>query len=188
MNHIEMVEKLRQKANISYEEAKAALEANNWDLLDAMIMLEKQGKVNENATSYSTADKTGDASYQPVNATASAQSKNSGFKNFCSWCKELFHKSWVNTFCVKREGVVAIQMPILIFIALLLLCFWIILPLMVIGLFFGCRYQFAGENIKSDDLNNVMGKATEYAEDLRDNIKTSMEESQAKRDSQNNQQ
>ena len=79
-------------------------------------------------------------------------------------------------------------MPILIFIALLLLCFWIILPLMIIGLFFGCRYQFAGENIKSDDLNNVMGKATEYAEDLRDNIKTSMEESQAKRDSQNNQQ
>ena len=42
MDRFEMTDKLSQKANVSYEEAKAALEASNWDLLDAMILLENK--------------------------------------------------------------------------------------------------------------------------------------------------
>ena len=40
---LEQVEKLREKANVSYDEAKAALEAANGDMLEALINLEKQG-------------------------------------------------------------------------------------------------------------------------------------------------
>ena len=40
MEKIEVVDKLRNKTNISYEEAKKALENNNWDILDAMLYLE----------------------------------------------------------------------------------------------------------------------------------------------------
>ena len=55
MDHFEMVEKLRQKANVSYEEAKAALEHSEWDLLDALVYLESQGKINtQQAESYTT--------------------------------------------------------------------------------------------------------------------------------------
>ncbi len=46
MATLEQVEKLREKANVSFEEAKAALDACNGDLLDALIYLEKQGRVN----------------------------------------------------------------------------------------------------------------------------------------------
>ena len=45
MDHFEMVEKLRTKANVTYEEAKAALEASDWDILDALVLLESEGKV-----------------------------------------------------------------------------------------------------------------------------------------------
>ena len=45
MERIEMVEKLMSKANVGYEEAQQALESTNWDLLDAMVYLERQGKV-----------------------------------------------------------------------------------------------------------------------------------------------
>ena len=45
MNEYEKVEKLREKANVSYEEAKAALEKCNWDLLDAIVLLEREGKI-----------------------------------------------------------------------------------------------------------------------------------------------
>ena len=45
MERLEKVERLREKANVSYEEARAALEASNDDLLDAMVLLERQGKV-----------------------------------------------------------------------------------------------------------------------------------------------
>ena len=46
MDHLEMVEKLREKANVSYEEASAALEKCNWDLLDALLLLESEGKLH----------------------------------------------------------------------------------------------------------------------------------------------
>ena len=46
MDNLEKVEKLRERANVTYEEAKAALEENNWDLLDAMVALEKAGKTD----------------------------------------------------------------------------------------------------------------------------------------------
>ena len=42
MTEFEKVEKLRERANVSYEEAKEALLASEGDLLDAMIYLEKQ--------------------------------------------------------------------------------------------------------------------------------------------------
>ena len=42
---LEQVEKLREHANISYDEAKAALENANGDILQAIIDLEKQGKI-----------------------------------------------------------------------------------------------------------------------------------------------
>ena len=46
MEHLEKVEKLKEKANVSYEEAKAALESCDWDILDALVKLESEGKVN----------------------------------------------------------------------------------------------------------------------------------------------
>ena len=46
MEHYEMVENMRTKSNVTYEEAKAALEASDWDMLDALVMLESEGKVN----------------------------------------------------------------------------------------------------------------------------------------------
>ena len=55
MEHLEKVEKLREKANVSYEEAKAALESCDWDILDALVKLESEGKVNiENTADFST--------------------------------------------------------------------------------------------------------------------------------------
>ena len=50
MNHLEKVEKLRQRADVSYEEAKEALESCDWDILDALILLESQGKVKAPAS------------------------------------------------------------------------------------------------------------------------------------------
>ncbi len=42
---LEQVEKLREKTNISYDEAKAALEKTNGDILEAIINLEKENRI-----------------------------------------------------------------------------------------------------------------------------------------------
>ena len=51
MDKLKLVDRLREKANISYEEAKIALENSNWDILEAMLYLEKHGKVNSPSVS-----------------------------------------------------------------------------------------------------------------------------------------
>ena len=47
MDNFEKVERLREKADVTYDEAKRALEACNWDMLDALIYLETLGKVKK---------------------------------------------------------------------------------------------------------------------------------------------
>ena len=42
MTHYEMAEKLSEKMGVSLEKATAALEACDWEMLDAALMLEKE--------------------------------------------------------------------------------------------------------------------------------------------------
>ncbi|MBO5256257.1 MAG: UBA/TS-N domain protein, partial [Clostridia bacterium] len=64
MEHIEMVERLHEKANISYTDAKDALERSGWDMLEALVLLEREGKIDPlTASTTSTDDGT---SYEKV--------------------------------------------------------------------------------------------------------------------------
>ena len=55
MNDFEKVEKLKEHANVTYEEAREALRHANGDLLDAMVYLEQQGKATKpEVSSYTT--------------------------------------------------------------------------------------------------------------------------------------
>ena len=56
---LEQVERLREKANVSYGQAKAALEYSGGNLLDALIYLEEQGVIpRPEETYYSTKNET----------------------------------------------------------------------------------------------------------------------------------
>ena len=57
MELLEKVEKIREKTGVSYEEAKAALEACDEDVLDALVYLENQGKIKKPDVSVYTAEK-----------------------------------------------------------------------------------------------------------------------------------
>ena len=50
MERNEMIKKLMEKAYVTHEEAQEVLEKCNWDLLDAIIYLERSGKVENNYT------------------------------------------------------------------------------------------------------------------------------------------
>ena len=52
---LEQIERLRERAKVTYDEAKHAYEAAGGDLLEALILLEKQGKVKPPRATVSTA-------------------------------------------------------------------------------------------------------------------------------------
>ncbi len=47
-NNLELIDLLRERANVSYEDAKTALEACNYDVVEALIKLEKSDKIKKN--------------------------------------------------------------------------------------------------------------------------------------------
>ena len=49
MTQYEMTEKLSDRMGVSMEEAKAALEASEWDMLDAALLLEQEHGAKQSA-------------------------------------------------------------------------------------------------------------------------------------------
>jgi len=172
---LEQVERLREKADVSYDEAKAALEAANGDLLEALISLEKQGKVNapEGNGYYSSDKKTGNQAIEPVMQEKSKHRKEccDGFgeqmRKFGRFCLNLLHKGNSNSFEVLKNGQVKASVAITVLVVLLICFFWVTLPLLVIGLFFGFRYRFHGPDLGRDSVNNAMDTAADAAENLK---------------------
>ncbi len=166
MDEFEKVEKLRSRANVSYEEAKEALNATNGDLLDAMIYLEKQGKT----TSYSE-EKTTRAEDNLLPSVPSKASEKKDHSQTKANIKNFFKRAWEmclnNDFVLSRKDSEVVRIPVIVFVAVLLLTFHILLPAMIISLFFGCRYRFEGKDDLSA-INNAMDKVENAADKVKE--------------------
>lgn len=165
MTNFEMVETLREKANVSYEEAKQALEASNWDLLDAILLLESEGKIASETSSYSTR-----AAQSPCEEEE--RPRHRGFHNGMKWLArslgKLLRIGNTNSIVISRCDQELFSLPITVFVILLLCSVWTILIAMLISLFFGVRYSFIGPNLGKESINRVMDKASDMAENVKE--------------------
>ena len=179
MTTFENVEKLRERANVTYEEAKQALDACGGDLLDAIIYLENRGKAcpPPGGGNYSSA-----AQAPPEQKTYSGQSTPSQPRDesfgwwagqFWRFCCMLVHKGIRNNFEVWDDKELWFSVPVIIFIILIIAAFWIVIPALIIGLFCGLRYRFSGRDIDKTPANNVMDSAAKAAENIKEEIRTS---------------
>jgi hypothetical protein len=158
MTQLEMVEKLREMVNISFEEAKNTLERNNWDMLDAVIELEKTGKTVRSTNSYTT----------QVEAPKNTNNReSSGFTKAWKWFIALLKKGITNKFVVSRDTSELIVIPVLLLIVILFAAPYLVVTLLVVGLLFRFRYYFRGEDLGKQELNSVFDKAADYAENLK---------------------
>ncbi len=162
MDTFEKVEKLREKANVTFEEAKAALDEANGDLLDAMIILEKQGKAEERKESYSTKE---DASLMVVDGEEPREKKHGNA--FTDKLKALWHKSCENYFVIEREDKTILNIPIWAFIIILAFTWHVTVVVMIVALFFGCKYSFKGA-AEMKFANDVCDKASEAADKVKE--------------------
>ena len=182
MERIEMVEKICEKANVTMEEARAALERNNWDLLDAMVELEREGKIGKETGAGARASSGGAdcQNYEQVNPTASrGESRKSGKGTLQKiWDKlvDLLNKSLSNSFVVSKDENVLVRVPVLVLVLLVLAAFWLTAIVLIVGLFFNLRYSFQGKELGKDSINSTIGKATDFAQELVREMKDEQEE------------
>ncbi len=178
MATIEQVEKLREKANVSYAEAKEALEKCNGDMLDAILYLEEQGKVGgkkeepaqgKHFHGHQGGDRGWHREWREQHRQQMREEGKDDFGSlwgkFWNWCKKVFKKGCVNNFEVYKNGEPVVKIPVIVFIMLLVWGFWITIPVMIAGLFCGLRYFFGGPDLEDTDINRAMNKAMDKAAD-----------------------
>ncbi|MCI8477769.1 MAG: ubiquitin [Oscillospiraceae bacterium] len=178
---LEQVEQLREKADISYEEAKALLEQTDGNLLDALILLERQGRMADRSGFFSTRPEKNSppASAGPVNQNGywrCTRTDTNGdwrarAREIFETIRNLICHSTENQLEVWRKGARMTSVPILILVILVVIAFWITVPLLILGLFCGCRYRFTGPDLGREDLNNMMGTVTKTVGDMVDYVK-----------------
>lgn len=172
---LEQVEKLRERANVSYDEAKEALEASGGDMLEALIYLEKQGKVKvPQGNGYYSSEQAAQGGpqagpYRPADY-GRGETFGSLMKRFGRFCLKVLHKGNVNTFEVLKGDESKASVPVTVLVLLLLFAFWVVLPLLIIGLFFGLRYRFRGPDLGTPSVNSAMDSVANAADDLKHTV------------------
>ncbi|MBQ8054197.1 MAG: hypothetical protein IJ198_10400 [Lachnospiraceae bacterium] len=168
MEMIEKVERLREKANVTYEEAKAALEQTGGDLLDAMVLLERQGKVKGPAQSTYSTDYEEQQEYVRVKDKVEEQEQSapSFGRTIGRLCRGFVRFLKKTTFIVTSGEDTIFTMPTIVFAILLFFLWEVLAPVMVIALFFGIRYSFEGEE-EAKKANSILNKAGDFAQDVK---------------------
>lgn len=162
MDKFEMIEKLSAKTGVTYDEAKEALEKSDCDILDALVLLEKQGKVKSQGAAYSTQKKPG---YDwSAGARGVKEDVGNGISRLWDWLKRMVRKGNRNLFVISRKGEELVAVPVTVLVIMLvLLPFWPLLLLFLFaGLFLQARYSFRGPDIGSG-LNDAISRAQEKA-------------------------
>lgn len=173
MENLEKVEQLRERTGVSYEDAKNALDACNYDMLDALVYLEKLDKIKAPATGFYSALPNGSQSgefteaQENYNKSCNKESVGSACNKFFDWCRKLIRKGNETTFQVERHGKVKASIPVTILALLFLFCFWLTIPALIVGLFMDCKYSFLGFSSTTVDINDICSKASETCRNIK---------------------
>lgn len=172
---LEQVERLREKADISYEEAKAVLEEAGGSVLDALILLEKRGRINAGAghsAHYSTRPGGESGPSAPHPQPAAEPEPDDGQKGgLWHTIQDLLRRGLQDSLEVWRREELMVSIPLLIAILLLILAPWICLPLLVLGLLLGCRYRLAGPDFDDSPAGETVNRAARTVGDTVEKMK-----------------
>ena len=171
MDLFEKVEKLVRQSGCRYEDAKAALEQSGGDLLEAMILLERQGKTAPQEGAYSTRYES-QPQYVTVRSTAQGREGRRSGGQFKAFCQKAWHFLSTNFLIIKRQGEMMAKLPFWAALLILLGSWFLVLVLLIVSLFFGFTYSFEGEKEKKmQEANKVMDKIHRAAESAREEFK-----------------
>jgi len=178
MENHKLVDKLKNETNISYEEAKIVLERSNWDILDAFVYLEENGKIQKPSVSiFYTNEYKENYKYSQVTIKKDQENnyknakKNNTFEGiFVAVCKMIDTCNNIS-FEIKKENKVFLRIPVTVIIVLLIFAFWIVIPLYIVGLFFDIEFSLSGKRVEINKINHVLKAISANIKKIKDRRK-----------------
>ena len=183
---LEQAEKLRERSGASYSDCKEALEQTGGNLLEALLYLERTGRSSTAPRGGYFTTQPGAANPSPaetalVGAAPTGGSRAEGDKRQTDWRRalhtvwetflNLFRHASANHLEVWRDGKMMTTVPVVIVLILAVVAFWITIPLILVGLFMGCRYHFSGPDLGKEAVNDLMDNVSATVDDMVDQVK-----------------
>ena len=136
-----MAEKLVEKCGITYEEAGEVLKEADYDLLEAMIILERRGRLGGGVNKYSTGIMQNNYTSTRYESAADAESLSEfikiAWRKLCEFCRDLLKYQVV----ISKDGKEIINFPLVLAIFLVCCTAGIVFAAVVISLISGCSYS-----------------------------------------------
>lgn len=150
----EMIKKLRGKADLSYEDAYNVLESVNWNFLDAVAALEKEGIIKEKSdVIYSTKRE------DPVDDRKFDNNEEDSFlKKIWEIIVGILKKSINNNLHLKKNDTEIVNLPIIVAVIFLCLNPVVVIVLLICAFFCGCSFCFSGDDLGKDKYNSILEK------------------------------
>lgn len=126
---LEQIDLIMQRANVTYAEAKEALENNNGDAVEALLFLEKQNKIKKS------------------NSSCAAD----GIKSF-------FNKLNTTQFTLTKKDKTYLNIPLSYAILAFIFCFPFAVFSLVFALVFGIKVDIKGENSVAEKVSAAFDK------------------------------
>ena len=173
MERNEMIEVLMGKANVSREEAQEVLEICNWDLLDAVIYLERRGKVANNETTTIIEVKAEEQEKKEENKKHEEKFGGIGevIGRVFKFLGKFLRKGNENFFEVRKDNEKPIRISLTISLLLLIFLSLPCIVLLIVGLFCGYKYSISGPSTNYDGVNTVFEEVSKSADTIKKDFK-----------------
>ena len=148
---LENIDLLRQRSNISYEEAKDVLEKNNEDLLEALIYLEREKKTKSNEN----------------NTCKNAHATGYGFINSI---KKLIDTGNKTKFQVIKSENIILSISVTVLVLITIFAPYITIVAAIIALFTSHIFKFVKADGSEHDFNKAMDKVSHAVEVVKVNL------------------
>ena len=173
-----LIEKLREKLNISFEEAKEALESCQWNILDAVVRLEQEGKIsdangecfytNKNSESYYSSNALIDLSKEEV--SHKFHKKENEFKLF-EWICEVIDTCNSVLVKVSRRNEKIFEIPVTVLIVLTVFLVGSVIPIMIIALIFDVEFSVSSKKIDVTKVDETLKDLSSFVKGVKEKIK-----------------
>ena len=131
--NLEQIDELRKRANVSYEDAKNALEQCSGDLIEALVFLEKQNKIKPEMDS-------------------------SGQNGFLKAIKKLIKKGNETKFIVEKHDIVVLNISLTILTILTVVITPLVIAALILALVTNHKIRIQKKNHEDSEVNNVFDK------------------------------
>jgi hypothetical protein len=131
--NLEQIDELRKRTNVSYEDAKNALEQCSGDLLEALVFLEKQNKIKP-------------------------EMKSCEQNSFFNAIKKLIKKGNETNFIVQKHDIVVLNISLTILTILTVVATPVVIVGLILALVTNHKIRIQKKNHEDLEVNNVFNK------------------------------